>query len=429
MSKNVNIRKVFSWSIFICSVVVFSWQVTKSIKQPGADFDSYYVAAHLILNGENISKIYDDEWFRKEVNKHREGYNTIFDANLPTTAIALLPLGFGSENTARLVWLIINIVLLIYIIKETTSISRMSEIARPLWYSAVLLSQPVTTNLYQGQAYLVITAGLIWLYHCVLGKRENKAGLILAFLFMFKTAGTMLWPYFVIQKRWKLLLVAVLTIAITLLATFPLIGFEGWEAYFERAAQKMQSPYKSVTAYQTIESWFQHMFSPHPVTQTKPIIALPLAWAHGMTVGLVVLLLSLSILATHKFPKAIELHLATFILLIPTCVPVTLIHAYSITLIPIAILLKAVCETSMVKERVLVFTGTILILLPLPFKSSGLFDGYLSLLAYPKLYGALILWAISMWLLTRGVSLNLSQFSADIGVGETENRYKKLEAR
>jgi hypothetical protein len=46
--------------------------------------------------------------------------------------------------------------------------------------------------------------------------------------------------------------------------------------------------------------------------------------------------------------------------------------------------------------------GSAMIVVPEPYSSPRLFDGWAALLAFPKLYGALLLWALCIFLVTRG---------------------------
>jgi hypothetical protein len=56
----------------------------------------------------------------------------------------------------------------------------------------------------------------------------------------------------------------------------------------------------------------------------------------------------------------------------------------------------------------LVAIGILLVGAPLPYKSAGLASGGWAIIAYPKLYGALVLWAVAV--------LGLSQ---ERGIGPT----------
>lgn len=386
-----------AWIFTLIAAAILSWQVIKQYEH-GSDFSSYYTAGYLVSNGESIANFYDNEWFGNQIHKIRPDLNDIYNANLPTTAIASVPLALiGNEKQSRIAWLLINIIAIIYIMRMSVTFINMGPIARPIWYGIILLAHPVLENFVLGQVYIVITAVILWMYHSLENEQEIKVGIILAFLFMIKTAGTFLWPYFVVQKRWKLLSAGVLTLFLIGIVTFPIIGIEGWQAYLDKAVQLSQSPYQSVTAYQTIEGWFQHMFSPNPIVQTKPIIALPLTIAHGMATFVILTLLSVSLWLAYKYPSATELHFISFSLLILVCMPVTILHAYMMALVPIILLLKTINLEPLKCHGFLILAGVAMILLPLPYKSPRFFDGYWSLLAYPKLYGALLLWLTTVW--------------------------------
>ena len=51
------------------------------------------------------------------------------------------------------------------------------------------------------------------------------------------------------------------------------------------------------------------------------------------------------------------------------------------------------------RQGLMMWLGAAVILLPSPFLSPRLYDGWAALIAYPKLYGALLLWVLCLYLL------------------------------
>jgi hypothetical protein len=53
-------------------------------------------------------------------------------------------------------------------------------------------------------------------------------------------------------------------------------------------------------------------------------------------------------------------------------------------------------EEHLSSDFFVLWAGAVLIMLPTPFRSALLVDGWAALLAYPKLYGGLMLWALCL---------------------------------
>jgi hypothetical protein len=82
--------------------------------------------------------------------------------------------------------------------------------------------------------------------------------------------------------------------------------------------------------------------------------------------------------------------------------PFSLDYHYTLALLPLAILWGRVISNRDARLAALTGLATCLLLVDLPQRP--LFDahGFGSLLAYPKLYGALLLWALGIWLTWSG---------------------------
>jgi hypothetical protein len=76
--------------------------------------------------------------------------------------------------------------------------------------------------------------------------------------------------------------------------------------------------------------------------------------------------------------------------------PVSLDYHYVICLLPIAVLLSRLESASRGVQGGLLLFAALLIGVDLPYRSPRLADGWLALLAYPKLAGALLLWTLAM---------------------------------
>jgi hypothetical protein len=173
--------------------------------------------------------------------------------------------------------------------------------------------------------------------------------------------------------------------------TWPLIGWEGWSAYFAYLRDTAASPRMRSTAYQSLPGFVQHLFGGGG-GPGSPLLELDPGFARGIAVALVVTLLGITTVVAHRSDD--ELTFSAGVLLTLIAVPVTLVHAYTLTFIPLAQLLSRLRLRPLQWRMVLLAIGAAVVILPTPIASRGLLDGWAALLAYPKLYGALLLWTL-----------------------------------
>ena len=392
--------KALGWILLLATAVSLGTKVIRQIDRPTNNFPAYFTAAHLVVEGQAIAKFYDQEWFNHQVDRFVPDMREIYHANVPTTALFLTPLAlFEDHMTARRAWILLMIPLLILLIEATARIGAIGPVAQPFWYAAVLFSQPVEVNLLYGQFYVLVALGLVLLLKFWMAGRSRAAGTTLALLFAFKSAGVMLWPLAAAVGRWRLVLAGATVLLIIFVASWPLIGLEGWIAYGEAARELWASPAARVTGYQSVPGFVRHILSEQPGFGS-PVISLPPQLVKGLAIGFVMVMLGITAFAARKRPQS-GLVLAVAILLTLVSVPVSGVHHYIVVLVPIALLIRQLKGALLSRQGLIMWLGAAVILLPSPFTSPRLYDSWASLIAYPKLYGALLLWALCLYLLVQ----------------------------
>jgi hypothetical protein len=179
----------------------------------------------------------------------------------------------------------------------------------------------------------------------------------------------------------------------------PWIGAAAWTSYLPLLAGLAGRPETSVTAYQTLLSFFRHLFvydaqwNPAPLWNA-PSLGLVLPW-----LGLVVMLAA-SVYAVLIGAKA-DLTFALFAIASVVLSPVSLDYHYTLLLVPVAILFAWVHRQGDLWHWAVLAAGVALIAANLPYNSPRVSAGALALLAYPKLYGACLLWALAWWAAVR----------------------------
>lgn len=406
-----NLVRKAGWAAVVAAAALLTIEVALSFERPVLSFPAYFTAGHLVVEGKRIANFYNDDWFGKEVARFEPTLREIYNANAPTTAIFYAPLAlFETPFGARLAWTVISIPLLVLFVEALIGISGASSAARPYWYVAVLIAQPIEDNFRHGQAYLVIGLGLVLCLRWWRPGRQARAGSMLGALYAYKTAGLMLWPLAVVTGRWRIVLWGLGVIAAIAALTWPLVGSDGWLAYFAYAHQLANSPNHRVTALQTVQSLIEHLLHDGE-TPGRPIIELSFAVAHGIAMGAILLMLATTMYAAHRRPDD-DLGVGAAILLTLVALPETLLHAYTLAFIPIAQLARRIGPLSASTadvgpsdvnwRRIALWLGAAIIVIRVPFLSAHFLDGWAALLAYPKLYGALIVWSLCMLHLLRG---------------------------
>jgi hypothetical protein len=150
-------------------------------------------------------------------------------------------------------------------------------------------------------------------------------------------------------------------------------------------------PSLAVVPYQTVIGFCRHLFSYDPYWNPTPLWVAP--WlATVLPAGLLLVLLGVS---SYRAPRDSRdsMAFAAFTTLSVILSPLSLDYHYTLMLLPLALAASALTRARLTWRSACWLTiAAMLIALPLPYLDRRLEVGALALLAYPKLYGALLLW-------------------------------------
>ena len=201
--------------------------------------------------------------------------------------------------------------------------------------------------------------------------------------------------FLLIQKKWKSLTAALFTVLIVALLSLPWIGINAWSAYIEKFVNFISHPTLSVTAYQTIHSFFYHFFILNQQWNPEPVTNLPALGKILSTLSILIVLIIISFKA-HYLKKS-DLAFGAFVAAGLIISPVSLDYHYTISLLPIFILISWVLKNQSRTVWAALILFIILIAAYIPYTSTKVTDGWLAILAYPKLYGAIGLLGLFMF--------------------------------
>jgi hypothetical protein len=377
-------------------------------------FVSYYTAAYLLARGpEELPQIYDDAWFDAQIARAGfPGSHDIFGPQPPTMGLLALPLLALPPRAAWLAWTLINVLLLLtgllLLARALDLPMRWGLWALPLG----LLYAPVSENIRAGQAYLLMYLLLCLLFWALVRPAPGRwaarlAGAALGLMLIFKSAGSWLWPLLLLTGRWRILAWAVALAVGIALVTLPWVGLATWAAYMGWLPELLTTPKRLVTAYQTTSSLFGHLLVYEPSWNPAPVADLP--WlARALTLTALLTTLAVSAFLARRAGdgrSARALTLALWIAPLVASAPVGEGYHYSMVLPALLVALWWAWRNWAPADRSiwLIWGALVLAMLlmgtPLPYKSARLEAGWLALLAYPRVYGAYLLWATLAWML------------------------------
>jgi len=319
--------------------------------------------------------------------------------NLPTTTFLILPVAGFNHQEARTLWILFNLILfsltLVFIIRRM----KFDHLWVPLLLILFFTFQPLYENIVSAQAYIFIFCLLAFVFFGYISQKFKLPGILLGLVLILKSAGTFLFLFFLIKKRWELVLFAILTIISLFLISLPLLGLDSWIAYANKLIDYSSSPTLSVTAYQTVHSFFHHLFTFDEKWNQYPLLNLP------MLAKFLTLIVTLSVIFVSSWfvlkSQNKSLAFSTFIIMGLILNPASIDYHYVLILIPVFILLDWLRKNPDQTNWIIFLISFLMIALGLPYTSQKITNGFWALFAYPKLYGAFGLWLLSLIVLKK----------------------------
>ena len=136
-------RNRILWGVVIILAAYFIYFVVINAFRSTQGFSSYYTASKLLAEGEDVSRFYDDDWFSSNAERFVPEVYEIFNVNMPTTSLIMLPLLKFDYSTARLSWTIFNLVILFAVVLFLIQKFNYKEFWAPLIIILFLSYQPL----------------------------------------------------------------------------------------------------------------------------------------------------------------------------------------------------------------------------------------------------------------------------------------------
>ena len=233
--------------IFLFGIIVLiSLHIVKKFRM--SDFNVYYTAGSRIVKGENLYQVSDGFYHHK--------YS-------PFSALFFSPLSIFNIYTAKIIWFLILLWTIngIFILCERFLSFRFPDLQH-LNKTALLAFLVLLTHfyreLYLGQVNAFIFFLLLVMFNFFLKGRDMLAGLFLALPIFFKPTGLFILPYFLMKKRYKLLLWIMVFCVILFILPMVFYGFNGnikqhksWfsEISIQLAGERPDMPHNLISSY------------------------------------------------------------------------------------------------------------------------------------------------------------------------------------
>ena len=368
-------------------------------------FPAYYTSSRLALSGAWSTDVYDNDWFSARVMDLTAGaIGETYRPNTPVMSLMAAPIAGFDIMTARRVWLAFDLVLLV--VTVVVLLAALPALrAPPLAAAFVALCLwwwPLRETVSLGQAYalmLALQAVALW---AMLRGRESTAGVAVGLATAMKLAAIPLFLMLLVRGSWRAIAVTVAVAVALAVATLPFAGFAGWTGFARAVVGDVVDPprYLSATAVQSSTGFFGHLFAPDARWNPGAVAALPgLATAAAVGATIVALGVTLWLGRRGRLDVAAAAAIAAGVLVLNVAQEYT----FAVLLVPAAVALARWSETAYrsALDTLWLVGALVLLAAPLPYEDPILTTGWTALLAYPRLYGAWLLWA---WLI-RGLWL------------------------
>ncbi len=394
------------WVIAAVLAIRFAWFVLEETSNQATGLGGYYALAVMWLEGEPALHFYDDNRYSAFVERFEPGVYQTFFVNAPTMPLPFLPLALLPYPQARTLWTVANGVAFILILWWLARQLRFSGAWLPGVFIAGLLYHPAYVTIGLGQIYILLLGLELLVWHGYRQGQDRLGGTSLGLMLIFKLAGLLLWPLFLLQRRWRIMVWGGGTAVLIFLLSLPRLGVIAWQQFAVNFLQSSNKPILMVVAYQTWGSFSKRLFIPDAQWNPSPLFDYP-AVGEGLSVLGLVVLTAVTLFAAYQSTRRLvgagedtavnDLLFALFLTLGMMINPATVDYHYPLLILPLAIVAARTREQGQPLMWLMLLAAFVLVSTDLPYRSPRLADGAWTLLAYPKLAGSLLLWALTLW--------------------------------
>lgn len=244
------------------------------------DFPNYYLSARIAHEGADTARLY--EWVRLQREKDHRALDERLIGLVPITPFSTLvmwPLTGLAPLTAKHVWLLVNLALLVPLCRLLRSMTGLSYQRIALVFA---LSFPLHRNLLYGQYYLLLLLLIVagcWAY---LREYYVLAGALIAIAAAAKIFPVLFFIFFLQRRAWRALVAGAVTGMAALAASVAVFGWNLHRTYLHEILPwtlrgEALPPYATASA--SISSVLHYLFLAEPQWNPHPWHSSPLLYA------------------------------------------------------------------------------------------------------------------------------------------------------
>src|SRR3984885_12319946 len=243
------------------------------------DFPNYYMAARLVHEGYDTSRMYEWSWIERE--KDHRAVDILIIGLLPITpfsTLAVWPLAGLPPLAAKHLWIVLNLAFLV-------PVGWMLRIMTGLSYRrialAIFLSFPLHRNLLYGQFYVLLLFLITAACFSSLRGYRVIAGALVAVAATCKVFPLLLFVFFLQRRDWRALTSGVITGAFTVAISIAVFGLNAHRTWLQEILPWVMrgEGLGSYTTTASISGVLHCLFLSEPLWNPHPWHDSPLAYA------------------------------------------------------------------------------------------------------------------------------------------------------
>lgn len=259
-----------------------------------SDFPNYYTSSRLLIEGKDISKIYDDNWFEQQIKNYRINETGKFSPFPPPTIFVMVPFSIFESITAKRLFLIINIIILLWTALIFRKISALNYIN---CLNIILISgAAIINNFILGQLYLLLLFAIVMGYFYLSKEDEYQSGYIWGIGAAIKYFPIIYVPILIVKKKWRGLISLLLTIIMINIITLIITGYDIYiqfikQVLFSHLNGELSSQSKYAVQFQSWNSLLRILFIEDSIENNIPLFNSPIVF---MVVRILIYLIIIS---------------------------------------------------------------------------------------------------------------------------------------
>jgi hypothetical protein len=382
--------KVSRIVLFVALGMVHIWfGIIPAWTRIDTDFPNYYTSARLVIEGRDLSRIYDAGWFQSQIDRLGITQQGIFAPLPPVTALIMLPVAFLPPQAALRAWTVVNLILL------AGAIALLSRCTGRDWlFSAILFlgsGIALINDIRFGQVYLLIAFLVLAGYLALKSRHSASSGAAFGVAAALKYFPLAYIPFLLARKERKAIFWLVGTLAATYLASLLLLGTEVHRQFAALLAAHLDgeilNPFGA--GLQSWNSLFRRAFVLDPLFNPDPLIQ----WPAGYFVLTYLVYLAVLIQTVRSWkraetafgPSAPGVQFALVNIAALLLLPASSTYLFLLMVFPVALLLGSAGTRWRPEQKMIVVLFTLISWIPYrvfrPFDGRGI----LTVVAYPRL--------------------------------------------